>query len=281
MSIIILLKRLDSTKLATVLVPPVAHFVLENLERLEGQHGGCSGDPVPILLLLLRVHSAKLLRDYFERSPAALIVLPGQQLDVIDARADLVSDQVHEGVEFGRKGFARQQLDHVGHVVTAGEGRPLRAGSDEAGVPEQPPEPVARDAVVPELVKVQPAAGEVRDGLRRAAVIVGKDVEVAEVYFPCVELAVVGADGEAHLERLQRVHVFPDERVPLLGGEAAVVPLAVAVDDAARVLHVERDVRGAGSDAAEVGGHGAEVAFPHGDGADGVHCRRRRAEICS
>jgi hypothetical protein len=65
-------------------------------------------------------------------------------------------------------------------------------------------------------------------------------------------------------------------RVPLLGGEAAVVPLAVAVGDAARVLHVERDVRGAGSDAAEVGGHGAEVTLPHGDGADSVHCRPAR-----
>jgi hypothetical protein len=65
-------------------------------------------------------------------------------------------------------------------------------------------------------------------------------------------------------------------RVPLLGGEAAVVPLAVAVGDAAWVLHVEHDVRGAGSDAAEVGGHGAEVTLPHGDGADSVHCRPAR-----
>lgn len=86
-----------------------------------------------------------------------------------------------------------------------------------------------------------------------------------------MDLAVVGADGEAHLQRLLPLHVGPDHRVALLGGEAAVVPPAVAaVDDAARVLHVERHVGGLPRDATKGMGHGVEVGGPNGDGVDGV-----------
>lgn len=95
-------------------------------------------------------------------------MLPGHELDVVDAAANLGAHELHERVEVVREWLAGHDLDQIGHVVRAGEGDPLRACSDEAGVPEQPPEPVPLDAVVLEAVEVHAAAGQVGHGRRRA-----------------------------------------------------------------------------------------------------------------
>jgi hypothetical protein len=80
-------------------------------------------------------------------------------------------------------------------------------------------------------------SGDVRDGVGGEGV--GGRVEVREVELPRGEVAdVVGEDGEADLERLERVHVRLHDGVLLLGGEQVWVLLvaAGAVDDAG-VVH--------------------------------------------